>query len=65
MGDVSHVEAGGGHLVKEGLEGVVVVLVDKEDFDLGLAEGLGGGETTEAGADDNDLGLDVHGDLLA
>ena len=42
------------HLVQEGLEGVVVVLVDEDDVDVALPQLLRGPEPREAAADDDD-----------
>ena len=42
MRDVVDGEAGGGHLVEQRLEGVVVVLVDDKHIDGGVLERLGG-----------------------
>ena len=54
MGDRLGLEAGGGDLVEEGDEGVVVVLIEDGDVDGRAAQAAGDAETGEAGADDDD-----------
>ena len=45
-------EQAGGELVQQRLEGVVVVLVDQHDVDVGLAQLLRGADPGEAAAQD-------------
>ena len=47
-------QAGGGHLVQQWLEEVVVGAVNDDDFDIGLGQGFGGFEATKATANDDD-----------
>ena len=58
IGDIVAVEPGGGHLVQQRLEQVVVVGVDQIDVHRGVAERSGGSEATEPGSHDHDA---VHG----
>jgi hypothetical protein len=51
VGDVVDVEARGGHLVQQRLEGVEVVGVDEHHVDRFVAEALHHGEAAEARAD--------------
>ncbi len=51
-GHVGGVEAGGGHLVEQGLEQVEVAAVDHGDVDRSLGQGARRAEAAEAGADD-------------
>jgi hypothetical protein len=52
VGDSLRLEAGRGHLVEEGDESVVVIAVDDGDADGSVLERAGGGQATEASADD-------------
>jgi hypothetical protein len=52
--DVRRGEAGGGHLVQERLEDVMVVAVDERDLDGRMAQRARRGEAGEAPADDDD-----------
>ena len=61
VGDVVGAQAGGGHLVEEGPEPVVVVPVDDGDVDRSLGQAQGGVEPPEAAADDDDMGANGHG----
>ena len=54
MSDRRPLEQGGRDLVEERLEGVVVVLVDQHDVDVGLLQRLRGAEPGEASAEDQD-----------
>src|SRR6478609_6168692 len=54
-GDVTGVQCCGCHLVQQWLENVVGVPVDQRHVDIGVAQPVDGGETTEAAADDHDL----------
>lgn len=53
-GDVRGAEGGGGHLIEQRLEEVVVAAVDESDAGGRVFEGLGGGDAAEAAADDDD-----------
>jgi len=55
VGHVGGVQARGGHLVEQRLEGVEVVAVDEGDLHVGVPELAGRVEAAEAGADDGDL----------
>jgi len=67
-GDAGGFQAGGGDLVHEGLELVVVMSVYEEYFVDGVVEVPGDAEAGESGAyDDDPLGFVVaccHGDLV-
>ncbi len=58
--DVSRRQGGGGHLIEQGHEQVVVAPVDEGDPDLGLAQGLGGGEPAEPAANDHHMRRVAH-----
>ena len=60
-GDVGRGQAGGGHLVEQGLEQVVVASVDQHHLDGGVGQALGGSEASEAASDDYDPGSLGHG----
>ena len=61
-GDVGGGEGGGGDLVEEGLEEVVVAPVDEGDGETGvIGEFLGAGEARESAADDENLPGTGHG----
>ena len=65
LGDVVAVEAGRGHLVQQGLEGVEVVGVDEGDVDGDAGQGPGGAQAPEAGSDDDDAMAVGHAPRLA
>ena len=52
--DDGRFEQGGRQLVEEGLERVVVVLVNEHDLGFGVLEGAGGPDPGEAAAEDDD-----------
>ena len=54
MPDGVRLEQARRHLVQERLEGVVVVLVDQHDVDVGLLQLPCGADTREAAAEDQD-----------
>ena len=54
MSDRGGFEQGGGDLVEERLEGVVVVLVDQHDVDVGVLQFLCGAESRESSPEDQD-----------
>jgi hypothetical protein len=62
-GDRRRRQPGGGHLVEQGLEQMVVGLVDEGDVDVRMAQGLGGFQATETAADDQYMGSG-HGPML-
>ena len=53
-GDVTGVQCCGCHLVRQWLEKVVGLPVDQRHIDIGVAQPLDGGESTEATADKHD-----------
>ena len=53
-GDIPHIELRAGHLVKQRLEHVVIVLVDQYDLTAGAAQGPDDRETCESAAYDDD-----------
>ena len=64
MGDVVGAQAGGGHLVEQGPEPVVVVPVDDGDVDGRRRQAGGGVEAAEAAADDDHVGADGHAPVV-
>jgi len=65
MSDCRGFEQVGGDLVEERLEGVVVVLVDENDVDVGILQFPCGTEPCKASPEDQDarplsLGINLH-----
>ena len=54
-GDVSGVEARGGHLIKQWLERVVGMPVDQSDVDISVLEFAYRSDTAESAADHDDM----------
>jgi hypothetical protein len=50
-------ERGGGHLIKERLEEVMILPVDQRDLRLDVAQRLGDVEPGESAAQDHDVGV--------
>ena len=59
-GDVGRGQAGGRHLVKQGLEQMVVAAVDQRDPHLRTGERARGPQPRESASDDHDMGHCVH-----
>jgi hypothetical protein len=53
-GDIARRQPGRRHLVQEGLEDVVVLLVDQDHVDAGAAQRTGGPQTAETPAEHDD-----------
>ena len=53
-GDVGGGQGGGGHLVQQGLEEVVVAAVDEQHVDVGAVQRLRGSQPGESPSDDDD-----------
>src|SRR5262249_46174405 len=53
-GDLPRAQDRRRHLIQQRLEQMMVLTIDQDDVDLGLPEGLRGGEATEASPHDHD-----------
>ncbi len=62
-GDMSRREGGGGHLIEQRLEDVMVAPVDDGHIHRRVRQGLGGGEAGEASANDDDARSRCHPEL--
>ena len=56
IGDIRGGDPGGGHLVEQRLEEVIVVLIDQDHLHRGAGQLAGGAQPGKAGPDDDDPG---------